>query len=624
MIVDAPLPDVLAARAAAEPSALGFLFLNEYEEETDRLTYGELHTRALAIAGALAGAGAAPGERALLLFPQCLDFISAYFGCLYAGVVAVPVSPPRAGRLAHSTLSVVRDCQPAVVLTVAAMADVATAAAAEAKVRAVCLAVDELGPVASGAAAGPPVAAEPDALAFLQYTSGSTADPKGVMVTHRNLAANMAMIRSAMGHDEHSTFVGWTPFFHDQGLIGNILQPLHLGVTSVLMAPSTFIRWPLNWLTAISRYRAHTSGGPNFAFDVCVARAARSGVPDIDLSCWKVAFNGAEPIRETTLGAFAATFGPVGFDAGALYPCYGLAEGTLLVTGSRKGRGRVTITADADVLGTGRYAPADSAAGGARARTLVGSGLVSSGVPAGPAGDPDVRIVEPETHRACPDGEIGEIWVAGGHVARGYYRRPETSAETFGARLTPADPLDPLDPLAAAGPRYLRTGDLGLVADGELYVVGRRKDLVIIRGRNHYPQDIEATVVAAHPALRPDGAAAFPVPGPDVPGPDESGSGESGSGESGSGESEPAERLVVVAEIRGDARASADPVEVTQAIRAALTREHDLALADLVLTLPGRLPKTTSGKIMRTAARRRYLDGGFDRWSPPRAAALRA
>ncbi|WP_322768474.1 fatty acyl-AMP ligase [Frankia sp. Cr1] len=560
------LPEILQGRAAAEPANRAYVFLTEHGEEEAVLTYGELHARALAVARQLSR-GCKPGDRALLLFPQGLDFIVAYFGCLYAQVIAVPVNPPRKNRMQDATRSIVKDCAPSAVLTLSAMLE-----STRESLEPICGAlhwfpVDQMVDAVDTDFDPRPCSA--DSVAFLQYTSGSTADPKGVMVSHRNLVANQEMIQRAFGHDQHSTFVGWAPLFHDQGLIGNVLQPLYLGATSILMSPMAFIRWPLLWLSAISRYRAHTSGGPNFAFDACVARAARGDLPDLDLSCWKVAFNGAEPIRPETLRRFSESFASVGFNAQALYPCYGLAEATLLVTGSQKGRGPRTIDADTGELGHKRYVKAPSG----RGRTLVGSGLVCP--------ETSVRIVDPETRRSCPANQVGEIWVAGEHVAQGYWRRPEVMAEAFQAECD-----------GEIGPTYLRTGDLGLVVDGELYIVGRLKDLLIIRGRNHYPHDIEHTSQSAHPALRPGGCAAFSVPGAD------------------------GEKLVVVQEIKREERLKVDATDVAASIRAAITREHQLSVSDLVLTLPGRLQKTSSGKIMRAAARRRYLEAGFDLWAP--------
>lgn len=559
------LPEILQDRGALETDTRAYVFLDDHGQENEVLTYGELHSRALGLAGQLSRY-CQPGDRALLLFPPGLDFIVAYFACLYAHVIAVPLSAPRGNRVKEATRSIVQDCQPAAVLTVSPMLE-----ATKPSMESFCgpahwLAIDKVRTNVDDGFRPKPCA--PDSIAFLQYTSGSTSAPKGVMVSHRNLSANQEMIQQAFGHDQHSTFVGWTPLYHDQGLIGNVLQPLHLGVTSILMAPAAFIRRPLGWLLAISRYRAHTSGGPNFAFDACIAHAAKTDVPDLDLSCWKVAFNGAEPIRHDTLRRFAETFAPFGFSDNALYPCYGSAEATLLATGSRKGRGPRTVEADVEELGQQRFVEASTGQG----QTLVGSGLVP------PVGE--LRIVAPDSKRPCPPEQIGEIWISGDHVTQGYWRRPELSAETFQAQCE-----------GETGRTYLRTGDLGALIDGELYVVGRLKDLIIIRGRNYYPHDIEHTVQSAHSALQPTACAAFAVPDASV------------------------EKLVVVQEVRRE-RLEAQPTEVAASIRQAIVQEHDLSVGDVVLTLPGQLQKTSSGKIMRGAAKKRYLESGYELWAP--------
>lgn len=560
----ASLPETLKTRAALEPEATAYIFLDEDGAESTRISIGELHIRAVAVAEVLSSC-CTPGDRALLVFPSGPDFVAAFLGCLYSGVVAVPVSPPRRNRVQDATCRIARDCTPAAVLTTSAMQGVALEALDPCCGGAQWLAVDGVAPVSDTGAF--PIRASHDAIAMLQYTSGSTSDPKGVMVSHGNLVANQLMIQQAFGHDEHSTVVGWAPFFHDQGLIGNVLQPLYVGATSILMSPMAFVRRPLLWLSVVSRYRAHTSGGPNFAFDACVAHAARGAIPDLDLSSWRVAFNGAEPILPTTLTCFAETFAPYGFRARALYPCYGLAEATLLVTGSRKDRGRRVVEADVDELSRGRLCTN----GTGRTRTLAGSG---SALRPG-----DVRIVDPRSGTPCPPDRVGEIWVAGDNVALGYWQQPAATAHTFQAEIA-----------GERGRQYLRTGDLGVISDDELYVVGRLKDILIIRGRNHYPHDIEHTARSAHPALRAGVSAAFTVPGPD------------------------GERLVVVQEIARESRHDADARVVAAAIRAAIVREHAVSLGDLVLTVPGRLQKTTSGKIMRGAARKRYLDGGFEIW----------
>ncbi|MCE0764882.1 fatty acyl-AMP ligase [Pseudonocardia kujensis] len=554
------LPEVVARRAAETPRRTAYVFLDERGAETRVLTYAELHERAVGVAAALP---CGPGERALLAFPQCPEFVIAFLGCLYAGVVAVPMNPPRRNRVQEATAAVVADSAPAAVLTLRSSLDALQETLPQVPA---WVAVDEV-----GSAAGVPVARGPGDLAFLQYTSGSTSAPKGVMVSHGNLAANEDMIARAFGHDEGSTVVGWAPFFHDQGLIGNLVQPLWVGAQAILMSPMAFVRRPLLWLETVSRYRAHTSGGPNFAFDACVGAAARGTVPTLDLSCWKVAFNGAEPVRPDTLRTFTELFAPHGFDPAAMHPCYGLAEATLIVTGTGKLRGPRLLLADAEALETGRVARASAAP---RVRELAGSGEVLP--------DESVRIVDPRTRHASAPGAVGEIWVSGPAVAQGYWRNPSATSETFRARI------------AGEPEEYLRTGDLGVIEDGELYVVGRIKDVAIIRGRNHHPQDVEHTVATAHPALQPGAGAAFAVPGPT------------------------GERLVVVQEVRREHRRAWDPQEVAGAVRAALAHEHGLTLAELVVTLPGRVPRTSSGKIRRAAAAAIHARDGFDRWSPSR------
>jgi acyl-CoA synthetase (AMP-forming)/AMP-acid ligase II/acyl carrier protein len=400
----------------------------------------------------------------------------------------------------------------------------------------------------------------PDDLAFLQYTSGSTAAPKGVMVTHGNLMENERVIQSVLSHDEESTFVGWLPVYHDMGLIGNVLQPLYIGALSVLMSPVSFLQQPFRWLRAVSRYRAHTSGGPNFAYDLCARKATEEQRTGLDLSGWRVAFNGAEPTRHETMSRFAETFEACGFRRQAFYPCYGLAEATLFVTGGDKDAPYAVRTVSR--AGLEENLAAEAAAG--ESVTLVGCGK--------PGSAHGVVVVDPATFAPCPPGRVGEIWVRGPSVTRGYWGQPEETARTFGARLSGS----------GEGP-FLRTGDLGFSSEGELYFAGRLKDLIIIRGRNLHPQDIESTVQQAHEALRRGCGAAFPV---DFDG---------------------EEALVIVQEVeRGFDRAKL--AELLSAVRRAVAAEHDVLPRAIVLVRQASILKTSSGKIQRRSTRSAYLD----------------
>ena len=552
------LNDVLRRRAAEQPERVGYTFLADGETESEHLTYGELETRARAVAVALREQ-AAPGDRAVLLFPPGLDFVAGFFGCLYAGVVAVPLVPPSFRKGASRLRAVLEDCSPRVVLTTSTLAG---RAGAEEWREVSWLALDEIADGAEAAWVDP--GAGPETVAFLQYTSGSTGEPNGVVVTHGNLAYNEEAIRTTFGQSEGSRIVGWLPLYHDMGLIGNVLQPLWVGAPCTLMAPVSFLQRPRRWLEAISRYRATTSGGPNFAYDLCVRKVPPAEREGLDLSCWDVAFNGAEPVRAATLERFAEAFSGAGFSRRAFSPCYGLAEATLLVSGTSHGNEHRTLTLDAGALGRHEIA---GPGGGEAEVVLTGSGA--------PAADQDALVVDPETRRATAPDRVGEIWVRGPSVARGYWGREGVSEETFAAHLASGE-----------GP-FLRTGDLGFLADGELFVTGRLKDLIILRGRNLYPHDIETTVDGCHSSLRPGCAAAFSR--------DEDGE----------------ERLVVVQELAPRTR-EIDPAaaeEVAEAVRRAVADDHEAQVHELVLIRAGALPKTTSGKIRRRACRELLLAG---------------
>ncbi|HEV7787209.1 MAG TPA: fatty acyl-AMP ligase, partial [Thermoanaerobaculia bacterium] len=469
--------DVVRERAGRLGERLAFTFLADGEEPVEQLTYAGLDRRARSVGADLQRLGAA-GERVLLLFPPGLDFIAAFLGCLYAGAVAVPAYPPSPGRGTGRLRSLLEDARPRLALTVSSMLDRVERELSEVAEPPPVRAIDTLPPGPPGSAEDwRPPAVDPSTLAFLQYTSGSTSTPKGVRITHGNLLANERAIQRAFGQSEESVVVGWLPLYHDMGLIGNVLQPIWCGGSCVLMSPLAFLQKPSRWLAAVSRFRATTSGGPDFAYALSVRKVPPAERAGLDLSSWRVAFNGAEPVRAATLDAFASVFEPCGFRRQAFYPCYGLAEATLFVSGGDPDiepniAPRVRVEEGKPRVGCGRAWPGERLA-----------------------------IADPETGRRAPAGREGEIWVAGPSVADGYWNRPEETARTFGARLAET----------GEGP-FLRTGDLGLLgSDGELFVTGRLKDLIVVRGRNLYPHDLERTAEESHPALRSGGAAAFSV-----------------------------------------------------------------------------------------------------------------
>jgi acyl-CoA synthetase (AMP-forming)/AMP-acid ligase II len=483
----------LQRRAAQHPDRLACAFLLDGENAEVSYTYHELDRQARAIAAFLQSFNKV-GERAMLIYPPGLEFIAAFFGCLYAGIIAVPAYPPRNNRNVLRLEAIVADAQPAVALTMASsLGDLQRWLALNARHAAMrCVATDGC------SERGDLRWREPDlrghSLAFLQHTSGSTGDPKGVKVSHRNLLSNQRIIRKASGHSDRTLMVGWTPLYHDMGLIGNFLQPLYAGGSCVLMAPVAFLQKPIRWLQAVSHYRGTTSGGANFAYEMCVDAITQDQRETLDLSCWEVAYNGAEPIRARTLDRFAAAFEACAFRPEAFYPCYGLAEATLFVTGGPKKDLPSYHQVNAGALGQGKVVDARNE--DPIKRVIVGCGRSWLGQ--------KVVIVDPVSLAECQPRRVGEIWIAGPSVAEGFWNRPEETLRCFGAHLSDT----------GEGP-FLRTGDLGYLRDGQLFVTGRLKDLIIVRGRNHYPQDIEASVEQSHASLRPGYGAAFSIEGED-------------------------------------------------------------------------------------------------------------
>ena len=549
--------EILRDRAAADPGHTIFTFLDHDRSEAAALSFGELDRRAREIGAMLQGRGLA-GERALLVFPPGVEFIAALYGCVYAGTAAVPCPPPDPGRkyAGPRMQTITGDARPAIVLTTAATAasigEVLGAAAPPLSVTDAALEAD--------AEDWTSPATRPDDVALLQYTSGSTAVPRGVMVSHDNILDNCEFIAEGFEFDDSSGGVMWLPPYHDMGLIGGMFSPVHSRRPMTLMSPVSFLIDPLGWLRAISDRRATTSGGPNFAFDLCVRRSTPAEREGLDLSCWQTAYNGAEPVRPETLDAFAEAFGPFGFERSAFYPCYGLAEATLMVTGPEHGRPPRILSADTAALERGQFAPLD----GEGAVRLTSCGRPRPGA--------EVRIVDPDSGEPCADGVIGEVWVAGRSVAAGYWDREHETRATFAATLADGN-----------GP-FLRTGDLGFLESGELYVTGRTQELLVIDGRAIYPASIELAVEAAVPALRHNCSAAFLI--------------EAGAGR----------RLALVSEIRDEHNGLA---EVYAAMREAVAERFGLELGAICLIEPRTIPRTSSGKTQRGRCRELFLRGGL-------------
>lgn len=566
----ATLVDALRIRAAERPDKTLYRFLGAGDEE-QTLTFAQLDRDARIIGAHLrARAGQAPTV-ALLLYPPGLEFIRAFFGCLYAGVIAVPLHLPgsrqenwqRLGRIA-------KDAGARFVLTDDGNRDAVHRWLQSAPEL-------ELTPLVSNSlrgedAAAPAVALAPggpETLAFLQYTSGSTGDPKGVMVSQANLMHNQRLMQRKFGHDDNAVVVGWLPQYHDMGLIGNILQPLYLGATAILMSPNAFLQNPLRWLQAISRYRATTSGGPNFAYRLCAERIRDEDKAGLDLRSWEVAFNGAEPISARTLDRFHQAFQGCGFRREAFFPCYGLAEGTLFAVGAVRQSGAVTRWIERETLARGLARPLSR--DGAHGDGTDGDGIDSGAVELVSSGElPDegaLGIVDPASGVPCEPGTIGEIWLHSPSVANGYWQREALSREMFQARPAGDDR------------QYLRTGDLGFTHEGQLYVTGRLKDLVIVRGRNIYPQDVESTVQDEFPVLRSGCGACFGV------------------------EHDGEETLALVQEVERTALNRTDFRALWRDINRLLSERFGFRLHTLVLVRPAQVPKTSSGKVRRSACR---------------------
>jgi acyl-CoA synthetase (AMP-forming)/AMP-acid ligase II len=607
------LVELLRWRAFEQPDHRIYTYLIDGETEGAHLTYEALDLQARAI-GALLQSYKANGERALLLYPAGLEFIAAFFGCLYAGVIAVPLPPPNTAqpqRALSRFRAIANDAQPTVVLTTSSILSKIEGVFTQAPgLRALrWIATDKIAGDAADDWRDP--GATPKTLALIQYTSGSTAIPRGVMVSHENLLANSAHIDQAFEISSDDVSVTWLPVFHDMGLTNGIIQPMYGGRCCVFMPPQSFLQRPARWLQAISKYKATISGGPNFAYELCARKVTPEQRAGLDLSSWRLAYDGAEPVRADTLKRFAAAFAPCGFRPNFFYPCYGLAEATLIVSGGLVKDEPILRTMQVSELEHNHNSVVQIVDRRVNVRTLVGNGHAVA--------DTRIVIVDPQSLTACASDEVGEIWVSAPSVAQGYWNRREETELTFHAYLSKT----------GEGP-FLRTGDLGFLGDGELFVTGRLKDLIIIGGRNLYPQEIELTVQQSHPAVRPACCAAFSVEVADE------------------------ERLIVAAEVEpryASIRHSANgngngngnghrngngngnsngngngngngtshphhngrlPLDVdalVRAIRRAVAEEHDVRVHAVLLLRAGSIPKTSSGKLERRACQAGFLDG---------------
>ena len=562
------LSALVDVRAQLQPEDRAFVLLSERGAEIDRMTFAELAARARQLARCLAKR-TGQGDRVALMFLSTLDFVVSFFACQYAGLVAVPMMVPRRNSLRDDSTSILNDCGARIVLTNRDLITGPRGCVLDRlrSPRVALFTVEELLESPPAAASGdfPSRAAD---TAFLQYTSGSTSLPKGVVVSQSNIIANLQMMQRALATERTSTFVSWLPLYHDMGLILAVLNAIYAGALCVLMSPVTFVQRPLIWLRAIQDYRAAIAGAPNFGYDHCVDRISKDQIAGLDLSSWRIAFNASEPIRPQTVARFTETFAPARFAPAAMFPCYGLAEATLMVTCVRAA-GRLSLARM-----TARQKPAEQSASADRdAQEVVGCGHAFA--------EEQLAIVDPQARMLLSPGEVGEIWVRGPNVASGYWNNPAVTEATFHATLS----------IGSVDGGWLRTGDLGFVDErGELFICGRIKDVIIIRGVNFYPQDIEATVQQASPALRRNCTAVFA-----------------------DADARGRDAIVIVQEVERTSRNNADLAAIEARIREVVIEQHELPIRDVLLIGPGGVPKTTSGKIKRNSARALWRDGAFER-----------
>lgn len=555
------LVEVLQWRALRRPGDRAYLFLADGENEEKSLTYQELERRARSL-GALLQAQGFTGKRALLFFPPGPEYVETFWSCLYAGVVSIPVYQPKLNRSIERLRSIILDTDATLVLTNSKGADALARWFINDAVFAHLHWVITDDFFSSGANTSLDIRGTSDAVAYIQYTSGATAPPRGVMISQENILQNVSFLHHRLAHPVDRYMVSWLPPYHDMGLVSSILLPVYAGFPVVLMPPAAFIQRPLRWLEAISHYRAATSGGPNFSYELCIYKSTPEQIERLDLSCWSAAFNGSEPIDWRTLKNFSYTFARSGFRLQAFYPCYGLAEATLFVAGG-------TREAPLRLKYFRKSALTKHLVEEVSARENDVCALVSCGFS---AEDHLILIVDPVSLTRCSAGQVGEIWVTGPGIARAYWNNDEETTRILQAHLTDSNEQ-----------QFLRTGDLGFLWQGELFVVGRLQNVLHIPGKLYYSQHIEQSARSSHPSLCAKKNAAFLEKN----------------------------QLVIIQEVnRHTTRGECD--EIINAIRQAILKEHFLELSAIVLIRQGSIPRTSSGKIKHYECHQRFLDGTLE------------
>ncbi|MDG0032507.1 fatty acyl-AMP ligase [Priestia sp. Y58] len=568
--------DLLSHKVMIHPEKVVYTFLSNDNQDETNITYQELHMYAKQIAAYLQHLGL-EGQRALLMYPSGIDYVKAFLGCIYANVIPVPVYPPGLSRNMLRLKAIMNDAATNIILTTTQLHSKISFHFSDEllNMNLKWIPIDDISHDYQDQWSQPKI--DKESLAFLQYTSGSTSSPKGVMVTHGNILHNEAMIKAACQHNKDTVMLGWLPMYHDMGLIGNILQPLYLGAKCVFMSPMDFLQKPFRWLSAISKYKATISGGPNFAYDLCLKKITDEQKKQLDLSSWEVAFNGAEPVRYETIQKFAQAFKDCGFKLNQFFPCYGMAEATLFITGNEKLTKPVSKGFCKENLLENKAIerPINSE----NSVKLVGCGMTWL--------DQKVEIVNTDSLSKCASNEIGEIWVKGDSIAKGYFGRKQETNYAFNNTVKDTNENG-----------FLRTGDLGFFHEGQLFVTGRLKDVIVLRGKNHYPQDIELTVEKADQTIISGASAAFSV---DING---------------------EEKLIIVAEIERKYRPRPHNERelkgyldsVLRNIRQQVMEEHEVQPYAISLLKTSSIPKTSSGKIQRSACKNAYLNNGLEVW----------